>query len=265
MRKTLMLAAMAALLSPGLRAADAATPAAIPQPTLAPTPLGTGLGGVNSPYVDDVLRRRAQYGNSDGLPRTNLLQSRQLLFTLGQVVYVGDAYLVKDGLGSTVLNSSDLGSLSYGLAFAQSFNDFIAWELWGDYSTVTKSYSYATGPATTFNASSNLTRFDIGVGPKIQRAIALDGPERNFQMIPNLGLTPFYAGNSGSSYDSNGNSISLNHGNVGASLNVGLDFQFAGALLAVKARYLLSNDVTGGLHSSNTSAWLPQIGAGFAF
>ncbi len=60
---------------------------------------------------------------------------------------------------------------------------------------------------------------------------------------------------------------SFNSSSVGASLNVGLDFQFGGALIGVKYRYLVSDDVTGSpnLKSSNTSASLPQLAVGFSF
>jgi hypothetical protein len=128
-------------------------------------------------------------------------------------------------------------------------------EVWGDYSAASKDYTVA-GSTTTLK----LSRFNVGIGPKIQKAIALGGPEQSLVLIPNISLTPAWSSATGSA-----GSTSFNSSSFGASLNGGLDFQFGGALIFAKARYLVSTDVTGSLKSSNTSAFLPQFGVGFSF
>jgi hypothetical protein len=211
--------------------------------------------GVDNSYIENVEKRRAKYGNQDGLPHTQNLQQDQLFVTAGQLNYTGDAFLVKDSTGATVLSDSDLAGLSYGLGYAHSYTDWVALEIWGDYSSVSKDY--------TLNSSSTslrLQRFNLGIGPKVQKAIALGGPEQALSLIPSLGLTPIWSSATGS----NGNE-SFNSSSVGASFNVGLDLQFGGALIGLKYRYLVSSDVTGSLKSNNTSAGLPQLAVGYAF
>jgi hypothetical protein len=184
------------------------------------------------------------------LPHTQNLQQDQIAFTLGQLNYTGDAY-------STL--SSDLAGISYGLAYAHSFTDWVALEIWGDYSYVSKDFPIVPGT----NATLKLQRYNAGIGPKVQKAFALGGPEQSMSLIPSIGLTPAW---SSVSAGVNGGSTT-NSSSLGASLNVGLDFQFGGALIGAKYRYLISTDVSGttGLKSSNTSAGLPQLAVGFAF
>jgi hypothetical protein len=211
--------------------------------------------GVDNSYIENVEKRRAKYGNQDGLPHTQNLQQDQVFVTVGQLGYTGDAFLVKDSTGATVLSDSDLAGLSYGLGYAHSYTDWVALEVWGDYSTVSKDFSL-DGSST----SLSLQRFDLGIGPKVQRAFALGGPEQSLSLIPSIGVTPLWSSATGSS-----GKESFNSSSVGASLNVGLDFQFGGALIGVKYRYLVSSDVTGSLRTNNTSAGLPQLVVGFAF
>jgi hypothetical protein len=78
-------------------------------------------------------------------------------------------------------------------------------------------------------------------------------------------LTPVWSSASGSASGTGLTTTDFNSSSFGASFNGGLDFQFGGALISAKARYLVSTDVTGSLKSSNTSAFLPQIGVGFSF
>jgi hypothetical protein len=212
--------------------------------------------GVDNSYIENVEKRRAKFGNQDGLPHTQNLQQDQLFVTAGQLNYTGDAFLVKDpSSGATLLSDSDLAGISYGLGYAHSYTDWVALEVWGDYSSVSKDYTVS-------GSSSNLSlqRFDIGIGPKVQKAIALGSPEQSLSLIPSIGLTPIWS----SAMGSNGGT-SFNSSSVGASFNVGLDFQFGGALIGLKYRYLVSSDVTGSLKSNNTSAGLPQLAVGFSF
>jgi hypothetical protein len=210
---------------------------------------GSIYSGTDNSYVEGVEARRAKYGNKDGLPQTQNLQKDQFGFTVGMLNYTGDAYTA---------TSSELSGISYGLEYAHSFTDYVALETWGDYSSANKEYDVA-GTKTTLT----LQRFNIGIGPKVQKAINLGAPEQNIMFIPSIGLSPVFSSAQGSGL------ASFNSNSLGASLNVGLDFQFGGALILLKARYLVSTDVgnnaTGGLHSSNTSAFLPQAGVGFAF
>jgi hypothetical protein len=206
-------------------------------------------------YINEVLTRREKYGNEDGLPHTQNLQATQIAFTVGQLNYTGDGWIAKDLSGTTLVNASDLAGISFGLAWARSYTDYIALEVWGDYSFASKDYSYAGTPK-----SYRLQRYDVAIGPKVQKAIHLGGPEQAINLIPSIGLTPMWSGANGD----NG-LTTFNSSSVGASLNGGLDLQFGGALVGVKVRYLLSSDVTGSLKSSNTSAWLPQLSVGWAF
>ena len=222
----------------------------------APATAAPASAGVDNSYIENVERRRAKYGNQDGLPHTENLQQDQWMATLGQLNYTGDAFLVKDpSTGSTLVSASDLAGISYGLAYAHSYTDWIALEFWGDFSSASKDYSIG-GVSTNIH----LQHADIAVGPKVQKAFALGGPEQKLSLIPSIGLTPLWSSASGSV---GGNSFSSS--SLGASLNAGLDFQFGGAVIGLKARYLVCNDVSGNLKSSNTSAWLPQLGLGFSF
>ena len=204
--------------------------------------------GVDNSYVEGVQARRAKYGNNDGIPRTQNLQKDQLAVTVGQLNYTGDAY--------TSL-SSDLSGISYGLAYAHSYTDWVALEIWGDYSYVSKDFPVA-GTTSTLK----LQRYNVGIGPKVQKAFALGGPEQSISLIPSIGLTPAW---SSVSAGVNGGTTT-NSSSLGASLNVGLDFQFGGALVGAKYRYLVSTDVSGSsLKSSNTSAGIPELAVGFSF
>ncbi len=216
-------------------------------------------GGSNE-YVDKVLERRRAYGNEDGIPRSVNLQGNQLLFTVGQLMNVGDAFLVKDAAGATLLSAADLAGTSFGLAYATSFTDHIALEYWGDYSYVSKDYSVSGS-----SANLKLQRYNAGIGPKVQFATRVGRVESGMVLIPSIGLTPVWSGANGESKAGNGPATTFNSSSIGASVNGGLDFQFGGALLSLKVRYLLTNDVTGNLKSNNTSALLPQVGAGFSF
>ena len=211
--------------------------------------------GVDNSYIENVERRRAKYGNQDGLPHTTNVQQDQWMVTLGQLNYTGDAFLIKDSGGATLVSASDLAGISYGLAYAHSYTDWVALEFWGDYSSASKDYTVA-GTSTNIH----LQHADIAIGPKVQKAIALGGPEQKLALIPSIGVTPLWSSASGTTGGSSFSSSSL-----GASLNAGLDFQFGGAVIGVKARYLVCSDVTGNLKSSNTSAWMPQLGLGFSF
>jgi hypothetical protein len=138
----------------------------------------------------------------------------------------------------------------------------VALEVWGDYSAASKDYSVGA-----VKAKLDLTRFNVGIGPKVQKAIALGGPEQSITLIPNISLTPVWSSANGGVSGEGFTTTSFNSSSFGASLNAGLDFQFGGALISAKARYLVSTDVSGskGLASSNTSAFLPQLGIGYSF
>lgn len=197
-------------------------------------------GGSND-YVEKVLERRRAYGNEDGIPRTENLQQDQLLLTLGQLNYTGDAFTATSG---------DLSGISYGLAWAHSFTDFAALEAWGDYSYASKSL-----PGVTMK----LQRYNIGLGPKVQYATRLGRVERSVVLIPNVGLSAVWSqvnGEAGGTFSS---------GSIGGAISGGLDLQFGGALIALKARYLLTTDVTNTGGAKNTSAFIPQVGVGFSF
>lgn len=220
----------------------------------------SGGAGSSNEYVEKVLERRRAYGNEDGIPRSVNLQGNQLLFTVGQLMNVGDAFLVKDAAGVTLLSAADLAGTSFGLAYALSFSDHVALEYWGDYSYVSKDYSVAgTG------ANLKLQRYNVGIGPKVQFASRVGRVESGMVLIPSIGLTPVWSGALGESKFGTSAATTFNSSSIGASVNGGLDFQFGGALLSLKVRYLLTNDVTGNLKSNNTSALLPQVGAGFSF
>lgn len=217
-------------------------------------------GEVHSPYIDKVNARRAKYGNEDGLPQSTLVQSDQLQVNIGQLNYTGDAFLVKDlTTGATLVSASDLAGLSYGLIWAHSFTDYVALEMWGDFASASKDFSVN---GTSYNIK--VQRFDLGIGPKVQKAINLGSPESAVHLIPNIGITPIWSSNTGST-NFGGTTTNFNASSLGASVNAGFDMQFGGALISVKARYLLSSDVSGNLKASNTSAWLPQIGLGWSF
>jgi hypothetical protein len=200
-------------------------------------------GGYDNSYVEGVLARRAKHGNEDGIPRTGNLQQTQWLFTVGQLNYTGDAFSA---------TGSNLSGISYGMAYANSFTDYIAMEAWGDYSFASKDL----GAGTTLT----LNRFNVGIGPKVQKAIHMGGPEQTLVLIPSIGISPVYSSAVGSA-----GGASFNSSSFGASANAGLDFQFGGALVSAKARYLVSTDVSGSLKNTNTSAFLPQLGVGFSF
>jgi hypothetical protein len=217
---------------------------------------GSAGAGHRNEYVEGVLERRRAYGNEDGIPRAVNLQGNQLLFTVGQLMNVGDAFLVKDpGTGATLLSAADIAGLSFGAAWAYSYTDFIALELWGDYSGAAKDYTVG-GVMQDFK----LQRYNVGLGPKVQFATRVGRVESGMVIIPNFGLSPVWSGANGSS-----GGTSFNSSSIGAAISAGLDFQFGGALLAVKGRYLLTSDVTGNLKNNNTSAFLPQVGVGFSF
>lgn len=207
-------------------------------------------------YINKVLARREKYGNEDGIPHSMNLQKDQWAVTVGQLQYTGDAFLVKDGTGKTVLSASDLAGISYGLSWAHSFTDYVALETWGDYSYAAKDYTVGS-----LSTSMTIQRFNVGIGPKVQKAIRIGDAEQSMSLIPSFSLTPLYSSATGSTAG-----VSFNSSSVGASLNGGLDFQFGGALIGVRARYLVSSDVSSAkLNSSNTSAWEPQLNIGWAF
>ena len=133
-------------------------------------------------YVKDVKARREKYGNEDGIPRSSLVQTRQIAFTLGQLNYIGDALDVRV-LSVGTIGTSAFSGLHYGLSLDSSFNDISGWELWGGYSQ---------GEAG-LNTGSNLYRVnvqreDIGFNIKVQKAIALGEVEQGMHFIPSLGL-----------------------------------------------------------------------------
>jgi hypothetical protein len=204
-------------------------------------------------YVEKVLERRRAYGNEDGIPRSENLQSNQLMLTLGQLNYTGDAF---------TSTSSDLSGISYGLAYARSFTDFVAMEYWGDYSYASKDYTVA-GSTTTLK----LQRYNLGVGPKIQKAMRVGRVESGMVLIPNIGLSAVWSSANASASGAATTTSDFNSSSLGAAIGGGLDFQFGGALISAKVRYLLTTDVTGNsaLKSSNTSALIPQVGVGFSF
>jgi hypothetical protein len=199
-------------------------------------------------YIKKVEERRNAYGNEDGIPRSVNLQSNQLMLTVGQLNYTGDAF---------TSTSSDLSGISYGLAYARSFTDYAAIEYWGDYSYASKDYT-VSGSTTTIK----LQRYNLGLGPKIQKAVQVGRVESGMVLLPNIGLSAVWSSANASSSPA---STTYNSSSLGAALSGGLDFQFGGALLAVKARYLMTTDVTGALKSNNTSAFIPQVGVGFSF
>ena len=57
---------------------------------------------------------------------------------------------------------------SFGLAWAHSYSDFVAMEVWGDYSGVAKDFTVA---GTKFDYK--LQRYNVGMGPKVQYATRL--------------------------------------------------------------------------------------------
>lgn len=215
----------------------------------------TTAPAVDNSYVEGVEARRAKYGNKDGLPHTQNLQQDQLAVTVGQLIYTGDAYSP---------TGSNLSGISYGLGYAHSFTDYVALEVWGDYSNASADINLNIPSIT--NSKVSLQRYNIGVGPKVQKAIALGGPEQALSLIPSIGITPVWSSATGS-WSSGGTSTSFSSSSLGASLNVGLDFQFGGALIGAKYRYLMSTQMSGdsSIKSTNTSAGLPQLSVGFAF
>jgi hypothetical protein len=204
-------------------------------------------------YIKKVQERREAYGNDDGIPHSVNLQSNQLSLTLGQLNYTGDAF---------TSTSSDLSGISYGLAYAHSYTDFIALELWGDYSYASKDYTVA-GSTTTLK----LNRFNIGVGPKVQRAVQIGRVESGMVLLPNVSLSAVYSGAAATASGTAGPDTTFNSSSFGGALGGGLDFQFGGAVIGVKARYLLTTDVSNqaSLKSSNTSAFIPQVTVGFNY
>lgn len=211
-------------------------------------------GNGTTQYIEDVKARRAAYGNEDGIPRSSNLQKDQLMLTLGQLNYTGDAF------SST---SSDLSGISYGLAWAHSYTDYVALEAWGDYSYASKEYSVA--PST--KATLKLNRYNVGLGPKVQKAVQIGRVESGMILIPNLSLNAVYSAANANMSGTGLTETSFNSSSLGAAIGAGLDFQFGGALIALKARYLMTTDVSGsaGLKSTNTSAFIPQLGVGFSF
>jgi hypothetical protein len=210
-------------------------------------------------YVNKVLERRKKFGNDDGIPRTENIHQQQIQFTVGQLMNVGDAFLVKDSAGATILNAADISGLSFGLSWAHSYTDYVALEVWGDYSGVAKDFSLLGA-----SSSYKLQRYDVALGPKVQFAKHLGAVEGGMEIIPNVSLSPMWSGANGSVSNDAG-STSFNSSSIGAALSAGLDLQFGGALVSVKGRYLMTADVTGSLKNSNTSAFLPQLGVGWAF
>lgn len=211
-------------------------------------------GNGTTKYIEDVKARRAAYGNEDGIPRSVNLQKDQLMLTLGMLNYTGDAFSA---------TASELSGMSYGLAWAHSYTDTVGLEVWGDYSYASKEYSVA--PSTT--ATLKLNRYNVGVGPKVQKAIQLGRVESGMVLLPNIGLSAVYSAANASMSGTGLTDTSFNSSSLGAAISGGLDFQFGGALIALKARYLLTTDVAGtaGLKSNNTSAFIPQVGVGFSF
>jgi hypothetical protein len=214
---------------------------------------GSAGAGHRNEYVEGVLERRRAYGNEDGVPRAVNLQGNQLMLTLGQLNYTGDAF-------STL--SSDLSGISYGLAYARSFTDMVAIEYWGDYSYASKDYTVA-GNTTTLK----LQRYNLGLGPKVQKAMRVGRVESGMVLIPNVGLSAVWSSANASASGVATTTTEFNSSSFGAAISGGLDFQFGGALISAKVRYLLTTDVTGNssLKSSNTSALIPQVGVGFSF
>lgn len=207
-------------------------------------------GNGTTKYIEAVKERRAAYGNEDGLPRSVNLQKNQLMLTLGMLNYTGDAFTA---------TSNQMSGISYGLAYARSFTDMAAIEYWGDYSYATKDYTVAS-----VNNTIKLQRYNLGIGPKVQKAIQIGRVESGLVLIPNISLSAVYSSANASSSLIN---TSFNSNSLGGALGAGLDFQFGGALISAKVRYLITTDITGSadLHSTNTSAVLPQIGVGFSF
>ncbi|MES2201510.1 MAG: hypothetical protein V4498_04590 [candidate division FCPU426 bacterium] len=221
----------------------------------------TSSGVVENSYVGQVQARRQKYGNEDGLPRTSLLLSRQVSFSLGMLNYSGDGL----NLGRYA-STSDFNGLHYGLALANNFNDIVGWELWTGYSQGEKGFTFTpTGDA----ARATIQRVDIGFTPRLQKAIPLGAVEQNMHIIPHIGMGPMFTYLTGSSYLIRGNNIdseSISSSAIGFGLVAGADLQLGPALIGVKFRYLLSYDVTGSLpNSSNLSATLPQFSLGWAF
>jgi hypothetical protein len=200
-------------------------------------------------YVNKVLERRKKFGNDDGLPRTSLIQSRQIAFSLGYLNWIGDG-LAFGPTGS----SSDFNTVTYGLGISNSFNDLVGWELWGDYGIGEKNYGTPGAGRIT------VQRSDISFMPRLQRAINLGSPEAPVMLIPHLGIGPVY------SYISTLAPGAFVGGSaVGGAASAGLDLQFGPALIGLKYRHLLSFDTSGSLNSRNVAAGLPQLSMGWAF
>lgn len=86
-------------------------------------------------------------------------------------------------------------------------------------------------------------------------------------LLPNIGISAVWSSANGSVNGTGLPGFDFNSSSLGAAISGGLDFQFGGALISAKVRYLLTTDVSGSstLTTNNTSAFIPQIGVGFAF
>ncbi len=217
-------------------------------------------------YINKVLEKRQKYGNEDGIPRSNLLLQRQIAFSLGMLNYSGDALNFASG-GTTLAQTSDYNGLHYGLGMSQSFNDISGWELWSGYSQGEKGFTFTTGGQA---AKLTLHRADIAFLPRLQKSIQLGDPEQSMNLLPHFGLGPIYTwlGHGSYAVDAPSGTLYSKHitGHaVGVVLSAGLDLQLGSALVGFKLRYLLQQEVTGLLNSSNISAVMPQLNLGWAF
>lgn len=218
-------------------------------------------------YVNKVLERRAKFGNEDGIPRTSLTAMNQIGFSLGMLNYTGDALNLSSG-GTTYVNTSDFSGLHFGLNVNQSFNDISGWELFTGFSQGEKSFVASSGAAA---AKAVVQRVDVSYLFRVQKAIPLGAVESNMHLIPHIGLGPVYsyigygayAIQPGPPISTQGKYIASSA--LGGAISLGADLQLGSALVGAKLRYLLSQDLTGGLNSANLSAMLPQVTVGWAF
>jgi hypothetical protein len=212
-------------------------------------------------YGSALDERRARYGNDDGIPHEKQVLSSQLLFTLGEMLYSGDALNTGGGTFST----SDFNGMNVGFILVDSWHDNVGVEIWGGWSPASKQVKQAGAPD---YSNVSVQRLDLGFSPRLQVLVPLG--EQDFFITPHVGLGPVISFLSLDSrlVDPSGNVTHPLQGSaygLGGAFHAGVDLQMAHATLSLKLRYLLSFAPGGVLTTSNIAAIEPMMGFGWAF
>lgn len=204
----------------------------------------TNPGGGAQDYLDKVAKRRAKYGNEDGLQQSTLMNGTQVSFGLG--------------FNSFTAAGLDQGNGPYfGMSIVDTVTDNVGWELLGGFSTGSSSQTVL---GTTIENSVDM--FDVGLLVRAQTVLPMGGGDK--ALVPHFGLGPVFSSigvtskTPLASFDDTASAL-------GIGLQAGADLNLGGVVIGAKFRYTLSRDVSDKFTDKDTSYMTPSMSVGWTF